>query len=229
MAEYYFTNWVKDSRDFDPFFFKICKLAFVNGSDDHRFSFLKRMMRASGNIDSGLAELLAETYIEKEDYLRAYIYFIAFEIKLKMNTFIKSNYACVQYIYYINADMPHHTVDILLNHILKLGYPPEAGLFKLRTVLEFLSVGKTESAKTCFDKLWDSKASDFFKNMAYAIIIWCEKERFDIMKIIKDKYSEIIKLDPNLFEYMNRISIVYFEKPLKQQNMLQSMMQGIFS
>lgn len=204
MAEYYFTNWVKDSRDFDPFFFKICKLAFVNGSDDHRFSFLKRMMRASGNIDSGLAELLAETYVEKEDYLRAYIY-------------------------YINADMPHHTVDILLNHILKLGYPPEAGLFKLRTVLEFLSVGKTESAKTCFDKLWDSKASDFFKNMAYAIIIWCEKERFDIMKIIKDKYSEIIKLDPNLFEYMNRISIVYFEKPLKQQNMLQSMMQGIFS
>ena len=204
MAEYYFTNWVKDSRDFDPFFFKICKLAFVNGSDDHRFSFLKRMMRASGNIDSGLAELLAETYVEKEDYLRAYIY-------------------------YINADMPHHTVDILLNHILKLGYPPEAGLFKLRTVLEFLSVGKTESAKTCFDKLWDSKASDFFKNMAYAVIIWCEKERFDIMKIIKDKYSEIIRLDPNLFEYMNRISIVYFEKPLKQQNMLQSMMQGIFS
>ena len=75
MAEYYYSNWVKDSKDYDPFFFKICKLAFVNGSDEHRFAFMKRMMKATGNLDTSLAELLAETYVEKEDYLRGYVYY----------------------------------------------------------------------------------------------------------------------------------------------------------
>ena len=120
--------------------------------------------------------------------------------------------------------MPHRIIYLLLNHILKLGYPTEASLFKLRAVLEFLSVGKTESAKICYAKLWDAKESDYYKNMANALIIWVEKERFDLLKIINQKYAEIIKQDTNLFEYINRISIVYFEKSLKPQNMLQTMM-----
>lgn len=113
MAEYYYTNWVKDTKEFDPFFFKICKLAFKHGADEHRFSFMKRMIKITGGKNEEFNDLLSTAYTEKGDYLRAYVFSF-------------------------NTGSPHKTADLLLNHIIPSGYPPEAELFKLRAVFEYL-------------------------------------------------------------------------------------------
>lgn len=204
MAEYYFQNWVKDTKEFDQFFFKVVKLAFKHGSDDSRFGFMKHMIKVTSNKDPSLSEMLAEAYKEKEDYGRAYIY-------------------------YFSANMPYKTVELVLNHLIKQGYPNEAGLYKLRAVLEYLAFNKIESARTCLEKLWDENDNNYYKNMAKAVIVCVEKDRFDVMKKVKENYQAIIASDPSLFEYLNRICVVHFKKPLKQPSMLQSMMESMFS
>lgn len=144
MAEHYFNNWVKENKDLDPFFFKVCKLAFKNGQDDLKFPFIKRMMKFSGQNPS-LAEMIAEAYKEKEEYYRAYTYSF-------------------------RANSPHMTVDLLLNHIIDLGYPNEVDLFKLRAVLEYAISNNIECAEVLIKKLWDENESNPHKNMAQAVI-----------------------------------------------------------
>ena len=123
LAEHYYTNWVKETQEYDLFFFKICKLAFSHGSEEHRYSFIKRMIKSTSNKDSALSEMLAEAYEKKGDYSRAYYYSII-------------------------ANKPHMTCELMLTKIINLGYVNEGVLFKLRTVFEYLAHGLIESAKT---------------------------------------------------------------------------------
>lgn len=146
MAEHYFENWVKETKEFDPFFFKVCKLAFLHGDEENRFAFMKRMIRVTCNKNLELAQLIAEGYKEKGEYLKSYVYSIS-------------------------ANMPHLTVDLLLNHIIDLGYINEADLFKLRAVLEYMLINKTDSAQVLYEKLWSKKDDNPHKNMAKAIIL----------------------------------------------------------
>ena len=122
MAEHYHTNWVKDTKEFDQFFFKLCKQAFTHGSDEQKFAFMKRMIKLSRNKDIELSEMLAEGYQAKGDYPRAYIYSIT-------------------------ANKPHMTCELLNDHLIAKGNPYEADLFKIRAVFEYLSITQLESAK----------------------------------------------------------------------------------
>ena len=204
MGEYYYENWVKDTKEFDEFFFKIVKLSFIHGDDENRFTFIKRMIRITRNHTGVLSDLLSETYKETGQYLNSYVYSI-------------------------KANKPYLTIELLQDHIMETGYYNEADLFKLRAVLEYMIYNMVESAKICYDKLWSSEESNPHKNMAKAIMICCEKDRFDIYKKVKEGYQEIINSDPHLFNYMEKISMQHFEKPLKQPNMMQQMMKSMFS
>ena len=146
MAEYYFTNFVKETKEFDEFFFKVVKTAFKHGEDEHRFGFIKRMIKATGNRDPSLSYMLAEGYKDKEDFYRAYVYSFT-------------------------ANSPSLTCELLLNHLIKQGYQNEEDLFKLRAILEYLASNKIESARTCLDKLWKKDDSNYHKNMAKAVIM----------------------------------------------------------
>jgi hypothetical protein len=143
MAEYYFKNWVKETREFDEFFKKICILAFKHGDDEHKISFIKQMININRTNSGDLAEVIAEEYKQRKDYYRSYVYSIL-------------------------ANAPHLTLE-MLEQIIKNGYPNETDLFKLRAVLEYMIIGKLESATILIEKLWDKEESNPFKNMANAI------------------------------------------------------------
>mmetsp|Transcript_30995 Transcript_30995/g.30535 ORF Transcript_30995/g.30535 Transcript_30995/m.30535 type:complete len:179 (-) Transcript_30995:257-793(-) len=121
-GEYYFENWIKDTKEFDEFFFKISKLAFIHGDKENKYSFLKRMINASKNKTGQLSELMAETCMNEKQYLKAYVYSL-------------------------KANKPYMTIELLNNHIIKEGYTNEVDLFKIRAVLEYISFGLIGSAQ----------------------------------------------------------------------------------
>lgn len=203
-GEYYFENWIKDTKEFDEFFIKICKLAFTHGDDENRFAFLKRMIRVSANKTGQLSELMAETCQQRGEYLKAYVYSL-------------------------KANKPYMTVELLKEHIIQDGYKSEEDLFKLRAALEYISFGLIGSAQVCIDKLWDQDDENPFKNLVNAVLLCLEKERLDIYKKIPELYSAMIASDPSVMNYLEKICTVHFKKPLKEPNMLEQMMSSMFS
>ena len=113
MADHYFMRWAKEKGQIDEFLFKISLYAFVHSSEERRFNFLVEVIKFTKNGDPALIHALAEGYKAKEDYLHAYVYYIA-------------------------GNKPIDVAILLKEHIFSMGYASERDYFVLRACLEFV-------------------------------------------------------------------------------------------
>ena len=106
LADHFFKTYAKEAKDFDEFLLHLSQKAFENGSEDRRYTFALSVIKSVGKDGQQLTLALAEAYKKHEQYLKAYIYFIA-------------------------GDKPLEVVELMQKHILLMGYKTEKNLFIL--------------------------------------------------------------------------------------------------